>query len=585
MTNVKSKKIFLLVATIVVMLAVLQLSGGTSLKYVLASVFYVNSGGVNDKNIIFSKPSGFYDKAFQLSLYAPTEEIYYTLDGTDPDKNSLRYDGPIKISDASENQNIYSTRIDVTAAFLQDEIIKYCEEEKIIDYHVPDEKIDKCNTIKVVYYDREGNRSAVEEHVYFVGFQEKEGYKEVNMISVTTDPDNLFDSESGIYVLGKSFEEGIASGMFEDEFTSAYWWFWNANYRNKGRDWERKIHIEIFNEDKQLVLSQNAGMRIQGGGSRGFLPKSLNLYAREEYGDNRFRYDFWNTGYYPKRMTLFSGGDDYYTKIKDRLVSELVEDTEISTMNYEPYILFLNGEYWGIYYLTEKYDSNYMEHYYGVSEGNLIEDTIIIKSGEVESGVPADKYVSYQEMQDFIINNDMSNDLNYKKACEVIDVKSFIDYFAVEGYISRAGDWPSGNFALWRFRNPSKKKYEDGKWRRILYDVNSSAMEATSYDAIAGMCEKSPLFDSLCANEEFRRSFAKRWLEIADTCFDKEVVNQKLDEYVELMDEPMEKHFQRFFGTSNEKFYEEIENLRYFFNERRQYVVESIRVNFGEDYL
>ena len=47
----------------------------------------------------------------------------------------------------------------------------------------------------------------------------------------------------------------------------------------------------------------------------------------------------------------------------------------------------------------------------------------------------------------------------------------------------------------------------------------------------------------------------------------------------------MEKHFQRFFGTSNDQFYEEIEIIRTFFNERRPYVMDSIKNNFGEDYL
>lgn len=575
------KKCVFLLASFGIFCAALQMSGEVNIKYVLANILYANSWrGMNDKNIIFSKSSGFYETDFQLSIYAPTEEIYYTLDGTDPDKNSIKYDGPIKISDASENPNVYSNRTDVTAAFLKEQVAEYCEENRIIDYQVPDEKIDKCNIIKAVYYDRFGNPSSIEEKVYFVGFQEKKGYEKINVISVTTDPKNLFDYESGIYTLGKSYDEGIASGMFEDDFIREHWSFWNANYRNKGREWERKVNITVFNEEKEYVLSQNAGLRIQGGGSRGFLPKSLNLYAREEYGDNCFRYDFWETGYYPKRMTLFSGGNDYNSKVKDRLISELVKETDALTMDYKAYALFLNGEYWGFYYLTEKYDENYLEYNFNVDKDQLV----MIKNNEFAAG---DKNTAscYAEMKDFITETDMQCDTNYQRACELMDMESFIDYFAIQAYISRRGDWPKDNFALWRSSQSDGVKYEDGKWRWMLFDVNSTALDWEDYDSIAKLREKSALFDSLCENEEFRRSFAKRWLEIADTCFDKEVVNQKLDEYVELMNEPMEKHFQRFFGTSNEKFYEEIDNLRYFFNERRQYVVESIRVNFGEDYL
>ena len=132
-------------------------------------------------------------------------------------------------------------------------------------------------------------------------------------------------------------------------------------------------------------------------------------------------------------------------------------------MNYEPYVLFLNGEYWGFYYLTEKYDVQFIEHYYGVDKGTLIDDIIIIKNGDVETGVSADFHVAYSDMMEFIIENDMSVEENYKKACEMLDIDSFIDYFAVLGYAGRSGDWPHQNYALWRSRNISEKKYEDGR--------------------------------------------------------------------------------------------------------------------------
>ena len=93
-------------------------SAEANLKYVFAGMFYGNQG--NNSNIIFSKGSGFYNKEFELSIYAPTAEIYYTLDGTDPNENSIKYTDPIIIKDISENPNVYSMRTDVSARFLED---------------------------------------------------------------------------------------------------------------------------------------------------------------------------------------------------------------------------------------------------------------------------------------------------------------------------------------------------------------------------------------------------------------------------------------------------------------------------------
>ena len=581
----RKKNLFILLS-VLIFLAVCIASLEANIKYVFAEMRYGSQGTNSD--IVFSKKSGFYNREFELSIYAPTEEIYYTLDGSDPDKNSIKYETPIKISDASLNENVYSMRADVSARFLEDEIIENGGEvQKEPIYKLPEYPVDKCNVIKVVYYDEAGRKSEISERVYFIGFDQKAGYEDINVISITTAPDNLFDDETGIYVLGEKYSEFAEVGMEEDYWARTYWHHWDANYHQRGIEWERESNIQIFDENKNHVLSQNVGIRIQGGGSRGFLPKSLNIYAREEYGENKLYYDLFGTGYYPKRVTLTTGGDDYYTKIKDRLISELAEDCDIVTMNYEPYVLFLNGEYWGFYYLTEKYDVEFFENYYGVPKGKMIDDVIIIKNDKVEAGVDADWYVSYAEMKDAILNYDLSIQENYEHACQLVDIDSFIDYFAVEGYIARCGDWPDSNFALWRSRYNSGKMYEDGKWRWILFDVNSTSITESliTHDVIGGLRGTSELFDSFCANETFRRKFAERLIELSDTIFAEENVKQKISEYVTLMDQPMKKHFSRFFGTSDEKFYEGIEDITVFFEKRKSFVMDSIETHFGEEYL
>lgn len=551
----KYEKPLIIILSILILIVCCKLSSEAKIRYIFANIAYGNHNE-STKDIVFSKASGFYNKEFTLRLYAPTDEIYYTLDGSAPDKNSIKYQSSIKIKDASQNINVYSERTDVTARFSEEDIIANCgSDEEEPKYKVPTEKVDKCNVIKAVYYDKNGKKSKIEERVYFVDFEKKSGYEDVNIISITTDPSNLFDLEKGIYVLGDTYQEFMKDGIPDGYWAKEHWNHWDANYNQRGIEWERESNIQVFDAQRRFVLSQNAGIRIQGGGSRGFLPKSLNIYAREEYGENRLYYDFFGTGYYPKRVTLSNGGDDYYTKIKDRLASELSSDCNIVTMNYKPYILFLNGEYWGFYYLTEKYDVQYIEHYYGVDKGTLIDDIIIIKNDSVETGVEADWYVYYSKMKDFILNNDLSIQENYEKACELIDISSFIDYFAVEGYIARCGDWPNGNFALWRSRNVSEKPYEDGKWRWMLFDVNSTCMSLglIEHDVIKILRDTSELFNSFCANESFRRAFSTRLIELSDTVFETNHVSQKIQEYVELMEDPIQKHFQRFFGTSNEK--------------------------------
>jgi len=557
------KKCLLIVA---VVLAFAMLCGNSinfNWKYFCAGIRYGGKSAMGSE-ILFSKASGFYEDEFYLKIYAPSKEVYYTLDGSEPTRNSVKYESAILIDDASNHKNTNSMRKDFSTGFLLEEPV----------YEVPNYLIDKCTILKVVYYDEEGNRSRTEERVYFVNFEEKTGYENINIISITSDPKNLFGEEEGIYILGKTYQKFLVDGSEEEKARD--WCFWAANYRNHGRRWEREANITVFNTDRENVLTQKVGIRTQGGASRGYYPKSLNIYARDEYGDNRLKYDFWGTGYYPKRMTLSTGGNDNRGKMMDRLVSELVKGSNFSTMNYEPYILFLNGEYWGFYYLTEKYDEQYLEHYYDVNRDNVI----IIKNGSVEVGTDTDA-VLYAEMIAFVENADMAMDENYQSACAYLDMQSLIEYFAAEIYIARELDWPSSNYALWRVREIGTQEYEDGKWRWLLFDVNTSALNENliEHDTLAYARRKCDMFDNLWNNETFREQFIDTLLDIPETLFKKELALQKISEYEELMYIPMQKHHDRFLGKAFDGKYPTATSIREFINKRADFIPSMIKSN------
>ena len=571
---------------------------------------------VKTGTIIFSKPSGFYDEPFTLNIKAPTKEIYYTLDGSEPVRGregTFRYKEGIEIGDATSNENTYSMRTDVTTGFDLDAVNNLSKGRRIMNYHVPDYPVDKCTIVRAVFYDIHDEPGEVETASYFVGYEGREGYGGVKVISVVTDPSNLFDYEKGIYVTGKTFDDFAAADSFNNDeiWYRHFWWWWDANYHNNGPDWERPASVQFFSKDGDLLLQQEAGIRIQGGGSRGFLPKSLNLYARRVYdGNTRFHYDFFGTGYEAKRLTLTCGGDDCYTKQKDRLVSELASGQDFATMHYEPCLLFLDGEFWGFYFLTEKYDAKYFSYYYDVPEEEVLE----IKNNEVEIGNEEDLAL-YEEMKTFIEESDMSVDENYQKACELIDMDSFINYNAALIYCSRSGDWPNGNFALWRTREapaetdsseadtgsaehassqassaesrPSSP-CRDGRWRWILFDVNSAAIssELKDHDTLRYVMKanKMKMFGSLCSNPAFRKRFEERILEYGNTIFTPESVNEKVDQYMEEMEAPMAIHFHRFFGADSGLDFTKITDteIRGFFTGRRSVVEQLLRDNFGE---
>ena len=90
------------------------------------------------------------------------------------------------------------------------------------------------------------------------------------MISLITDPGNFFDYDTGIYVDGVNFDPNNPT--------------WTGNCFMTGIEWERDVCIQYFTTSGELVLDQDAGVRIHGGIMRNVAQKSLRLYARKEDG-------------------------------------------------------------------------------------------------------------------------------------------------------------------------------------------------------------------------------------------------------------------------------------------------------------
>lgn len=171
----------------------------------LVLIFMISLFSDDKKTIEFAKLSGFYDEEFYLEIKCLKETIYYTLDSSDPDENSLIYTEPILISDASLYENVYSMITDVSLEFKKE--LKELGLVPDNGYSLPASLIDKATVVRAVCIDGEGNSSEINTATYFVGYEDKNCYDDINIISIVTDLDNLFEFENGIYVTGKSFDD------------------------------------------------------------------------------------------------------------------------------------------------------------------------------------------------------------------------------------------------------------------------------------------------------------------------------------------------------------------------------------------
>ncbi len=514
----------------------------------------------NSLSVAFSENSKFSSDSFELIITAtPGSVIYYTLDGSVPTDRSSVYAGPILITDASSKDNYYSN---ITNLSVRPNTV------------APVEKVDKCTVVRAMCI-KDGEKSKTVSASYYVGFNEKIGYNNINIVSIIVDPTSLFDYNYGILVPGKTFDDYKKN---TPNYQNASWQTWGANYRNEGRDWEREIYADFFETTKELSLSKKLGMRVKGGWSRSWNPRSFNIYAREEYDDNgkkNFGYSFWSDSYSKARkISLAAGGNDYIVNIKDYIVCEALKQSGVnenfSYFHFSPYSLFLNGEYWGVYFITEKYDDHYLKQKYGVDDNNVL----VIKTGSVEEGNESDKYL-YDELIAYFNNPNFS----YEEVCNMIDIESFINYYAVEMYIHNP-DWVTNghnNYQLWRTVNNDSGSYGDKKWRWMLYDINSDTMKSPSRDFLIPVINSDKMFAKLWEYDEFKTLFCDKMISLCSIEFNPSTMDSIIDAFSTLMREPSAVKYKRFFGSDDylSTFDSTCSSLKSFFTGRATYISEK----------
>lgn len=379
---------------------------------------------------MFSHDSGRYSKPFQLTIQPPKGGyVYYTRDGKLPDQSSARYSQPLTVK---------STTV-----------------------------------LRAVVRNADGRLSHVETRSYIFG----EEHTRMPVISLTTDPENLWNEDTGIYTDGA----GI------------------SNIPNWKHGWRRPIHVDYLGDDGNW--SASGEVRIFGGASRGRPQKSFAIYVKGHDSANGIRFKL-----FPNRdleafpgFILRNGGDEWLrSQIQDAFLTELAHGrTEVDDRPYRPAIAYLNGSYWGLYGLRGLEDKAAL-----LTRHGLPEQKVILKDGGTEIVEDNGPFGDYTPV---------APDGPYEGALRSMDFNSYLDYMCVELFIGNR-DWVDGNIKCWRIAAPQ------GKWRWILYDLDRSfsgkRTDPVSKDPFLKLLTRSGrgglMLSELLKNKRFARDFSAR---------------------------------------------------------------------------
>jgi autotransporter-associated beta strand protein len=550
-----------------------------------------------------SLPAGIYSTSQTVTITSavPNGTIRYTLDGSEPTESSSAYSTPISLGFGGNNSTQYSWIPTAPSG------------SGIDDWKQPNGSVSRIHVLRARFF-KTGAASRTVTKSYIIDSMGTDRYR-FPIVSVASDPANLFNNQSGIYVPGAntySTDWPNTVGAVPSEF-------W-ANYYQSGSEWERASHLELFELNGAQLIEGTIGLRINGNTTRNRPRKALRIYNRNPSGSTTWT----STALFPDRNTrswstflLRASGNDWNQSLfRDALVSAIAAPTGLDRQAARPVVLFLNGEYWGIHNLRERIDEDWIFHNFGlptdqfavleVTSGgaNFLNPTSDNSQPIFDFGNTA-LLSDYKDILARAGNNEFSGDSGYAGLNSRIDVANFIDYSAVTIWSGNT-DWPGNNVLMWRsmYSAPNSNPKLDGRWRYILKDndfalglnfnyvpgYNSNVTQMAQFDTLSYATTSAAttwanneistrLLRKALENTTFRNQFINRFADLLNTSLSVHETTARLDEHIAVYQLGVQEHFSRWPTSIN--WSNEVERIRGYLQARPAAVRGHIVNKFG----
>jgi hypothetical protein len=476
----------------------------------------VNFSGYS-MDVDFSAPGGKYNAALELSLSSSDENatIYYTTDGSAPTEASTLYQNPISIT---------STTV-----------------------------------VRAIVHDPQTLRGNVSSQTYLINTL----HGKLPVVSLSTDPENLWNSYTGIYVLGPNAEPNAP------HYGANFW-----------MDWEIPMNIQLIESDN-TGFTMNAGAKIFGGWSRANAQKSLAIHFRNGY-DGALKYPLFpdqDIETYHSLVLRNSGNDWNRAMLRDGVIRTLVDES-VDQQAFRPAVVYLNGEYWGILNIREKMNEDHLAAHHDLDAGDI---HILEGSGSVVEG----NSDHYQELTAFVNQNDLTVAENYDFVKSRMDIDNFIRYQVVNIFIDNQ-DWPGNNIKFWR------EDQEDSRWRWISYDreysfniYNDGNARNSLAEALSASSPDWPnppwstlLLRKLMENNSFRRAFLNFFADELNSTYQPASVIEQINYHAALIENEIGDHMERW-GSNLGIWQNEIFKMENFAAERPSIVWNHLSAQFS----
>lgn len=381
------------------------------------------------------------------------------------------------------------------------------------------------------------------------------------VMNITVNKGDLYNPVNGIYVNGPGYDEE--------------WPHKGANY---WKSMTKRAHVEFF--DGKEGFATDCGLKIFGGFSRAEPKKSFRLKFRGQYGSNGIDYDFFGDGspMELKDLVLRSGSQDYNRcMLRDEFFTSLMapHSDALLIQKYRPIALYVNAEYFGMYYLREKIDKNFVARKLGIPNDSI---NIMMSIGYNEEGSKE----PYQKLMHYVNSNDLSKKEHYDYIKNNVDLKGLIDYKLGEIY---SGNSDVGNIRYVRSTHPKSDK----KWHFVFYDLDASwvsdkctpdyYLSTAGRDPGSEVARHNQMIHKLLTNPEFRDMFLERLAYHLGNTFSEKNSTAVFDNMVKQMKAEMVLNCERWNKLSYAGWEKNIADFRSRLKDRPKVMLDAIRAH------
>ena len=467
--------------------------------------------------------------------------IRYTLDGSDPIESSPVYSVPITLSSRVGQANgismIRTNNQSVGAPYYE-------------GWQQPSGEVYKINVLRARVFKTNVLPSRITTQSYLID-PLGAGRFSLPMISISSSSENFFSAETGIYVVGNY-----------------------NNYSQDGSAWERPGHIEFYETGGSLAFQGEIGIRLHGGTTVSRPRKSLRIYSRNPTGKVPFAHKIFpdkSVAIFDTFLLRNSGNDWGQAIFRDAMVSALAAPTGIDRQHVRPVVVFLDGEYWGVHNLRDRFDEGYYLNHYGLGDLQFSQLEICSCNSSwpsADSGEPT-LVSDFTDIINRAGNNEFATAAGYAALASRIDIDNYIDYNAIEIWCGNT-DWPGNNQRVWRAVTPNTSAGAnarlDGRWRWLLYDTdfglgldffyvigygdgpnhNTLAHATTSTGTDWSNNEVGTrLLRKALDNQTFKRKFINRFADLLNTSLSANNATATLDQFQATYSPNMSEHVLR----------------------------------------